>query len=303
MITRAQKRSRAETEKQDDDNEHKQRLKEDEIVLPSDFIEKHTNEFVIGCERVLEVDPSVRTIMLLNSFMLFYRTDDSDDIAKVSLQDAFTRLGSTIMGQQISNNAAMSIRKRFMDHFDGLFPTFLTLHKDLKDPEKRSIIKACGLSDRKLSYLESLALYFSENSKEIDTLFKTRDNDSEVVDHLVNNIKGIGPWSAKMFLLTALKRLNVFVPEDLGIARGFSRYISDKPELLAELMKNRGSVIKKSKIKHKKFNWTIYDDDIMEACADRFAPYRSIFMVLMWRLSSEDTMAMVKIEKEFMQQI
>ncbi|QID84677.1 3-methyladenine DNA glycosylase [Saccharomyces pastorianus] len=265
-----------------------------EVALPEDYIARHEEKFNVACQHILERDPSLLPHIKNNEFSLYLRKTQVPN----TLEDYFTRLASTIISQQISGLAAKSIKGRVVDHYGGTFPDYKVLFEDFKDPIKNAEIAKCGLSKRKMTYLESLAAYFTESNKEIEKIFGQEDNDEAVVDSLVTNVKGIGPWSAKMFLMSGLKRMDIFAPEDLGIARGFSRYLSDKPELEKELMRERGEV-KKSKIKHKKYNWKIYDDDIMQKCSERFAPYRSVFMFILWRLSSTNIEAMMKAEKDF----
>ncbi|CAI4061493.1 hypothetical protein SUVZ_05G2270 [Saccharomyces uvarum] len=264
------------------------------VALPEDYIARHEEKFNAACQHILEREPSLLPLIKSNEFSLYLKETQVSN----TLEDYFTRLASTIISQQISGLAAKSIKGRVVDHYGGTFPDYSVLFEDFKDPIKNAEIAKCGLSKRKMTYLESLAEYFTESNKEIENLFGQEDNDEVVVDSLVTNVKGIGPWSAKMFLVSGLKRMDVFAPEDLGIARGFSKYLSDKPELEKELMRERGEV-KKSKIKHKKYNWKIYDDDVMEKCSERFAPYRSVFMFILWRLSSTNTEAMMKAEKDF----
>ncbi|CAI4060618.1 hypothetical protein SKDZ_05G2200 [Saccharomyces kudriavzevii ZP591] len=264
------------------------------IALPEEYSARHEEKFNTACQYILGVDPSLLPFLKDNEFTLYSKKTQVSN----TLEDYFTRLASTILSQQISGLAAKSIKARVVDLYGGTFPDYKVLFKDFKDPVKSAEIAKCGLSKRKIVYLESLAAYFAESDKDIEKLFGQEDNDEEVINSLVTNVKGIGPWSAKMFLISGLKRMDVFAPEDLGIARGFSRYLSDKPELEKELMRERG-VVKKSKIKHKKYNWKIYDDDVMEKCSERFAPYRSVFMFILWRLSSTNTEAMMKAEKDF----
>lgn len=269
--------------------------------LPAEFIETHSEFFIQMCQFVLKVDPTLFPVLIAGNFSHYLKSSlkTNTDVFKVNLQDCFAKLGGAIIGQQISNKAASSIRERVSNYFGGDFPTYKALNEALKDPKKSQEIKECGLSVRKLSYLESLAQYFTDKIDEIEALFNGKDNDEEIIEQLVANVKGIGPWSANMFLMNALRRTDVFTPDDLGIARGFSNYASKRPELIEELMKER-TVVKKSKIKHKKYNWKIYDNDIMELCADRFKPYRSLFMFLLWRLSSDNIETMMKVQEEFM---
>lgn len=268
------------------------------VAAPEDYLEGHSDWFRIAIKHCLAVDPGLLPVIISKEFGLFSKQSSTK---KMTLQDHFGKLGSSILGQQISNKAAKSIRDRFISYFESDdFPDYELVYKSLQDPEQRPLIKACGLSQRKVEYMESLSQYFSENEKTIEALFSKKDNDDEVVEELVKQIKGIGPWTAKMFLISSLKRPDVFAPEDLGIARGFSNYISDKPDIVKDLMSKR-KTIKKSKIKHKKFNWKIYDDDIMTACADRFAPYRTLFMLILWRLASPTVQEALKNEDEFIQ--
>ncbi|CAL9733570.1 DNA-3-methyladenine glycosylase [Monosporozyma servazzii] len=269
--------------------------------LPAEFIETHSEFFIKMCQFVLKVDPTLFPVLIAGNFSHYLKSplESSTEVLKVDLQGCFAKLGGAIIGQQISNKAARSIRERVSNYFGGDFPTYEALYEAFKDPQKSQEIKECGLSARKLSYLESLAQYFTDNIDEIEALFNGKDNDDEIIEQLVANVKGIGPWSANMFLMNALRRTDVFTPDDLGIARGFSNYASKRPELIEELMKER-TVVKKSKIKHKKYNWKIYDNDIMELCADRFKPYRSLFMFLLWRLSSDNMESMMKVQEEFM---
>ena len=200
-----------------------------EVALPEKYIARHEEKFNMACEHILEKDPSLFPILKNNEFTLYLKETQVPN----TLEDYFIRLASTILSQQISGQAAESIKARVVSLYGGAFPDYKVLFEDFK-----------------------------------------------------------------MFLISGLKRMDVFAPEDLGIARGFSKYLSDKPELEKELMRER-KVVKKSKIKHKKYNWKIYDDDIMEKCSETFSPYRSVFMFILWRLASTNTDAMMKAEENF----
>ncbi|QLG71097.1 hypothetical protein HG535_0B01350 [Zygotorulaspora mrakii] len=263
-------------------------------IIPEEFREKHIKEFGDACDHILKIDGDLLDAITQNDFPLFLK---KDQVPK-DTDHYFTKLASAILAQQISGAAAKSIKKRFMDHFGGEFPSAMDVHHELSDTERRQEIRACGLSGRKMIYLESLTDYFVNHAEEILSLFETKGNDDEVIQELTENIKGIGKWSAKMFLVTGLERMDIFASEDLGIARGCSNYLGTRPWLVKELIKNRISV-KRSKIKHKKLNWKIYDDDLVEACADRFSPYRTVLMFILWRLSSTNVDAMAKNEADF----
>lgn len=269
------------------------RSREETVELPQDFAEKHIDTFVKGCHHILGVDPSLYDALLSKDFQLFLKREQPP----MDLNHHFIKLASSILAQQISGAAANSVKNKLMAYYGGHFPTYQavveTFHK--KNVQE---LRDCGLSARKVQYLESLANYFNDNEKAIEALFE-QDNE-EIASQLVANIKGIGPWSAKMFLVTSLERMDVFAADDLGIARGCSKYLDCRPEILKELMSKRvQGKTKRSKIVHKKKNWKIYDEDIVEKCGEMFAPYRSIFMFILWRLSSTNIDALAKREKDF----
>lgn len=273
--------------------------------IPQEYRDRHIPAFSDAMDFILKLDGSLVPVFMKADFELFKKPDmgyDGEPSDDAKLQNAFSKLGGAIVGQQISNSAARSIRIKFMALFDGTFPIYKELKEYVKTPDNIKNMRESGLSQRKVTYLESLATYFSDNEERLKQMYyhvESEDNDDEIMDDLVAGVKGIGPWTAKMFLISGLRRINIFAPEDVGIARGFSRYISDKPELLKELMDGRNAV-KKSKIKHKKFNWKVYDDDIMERCADKFAPYRTVFMFLLWRLSATGKLDVtVDVENQF----
>lgn len=274
-----------------DDDERKP---ESRVELPEDFKDRHTTQFCQACNHILQVDPTLYEIITKQDFPLFLKGKQEQR----TLGHHYAKLASAILSQQISGAAARSIKTKLMKNFDDEFPSHRQMHEQLGEPTGRETIRACGLSARKVTYLESLTEYFIKNEEEIEKLFSGEDNDDEIVEQLTKNVKGIGPWSAKMFLVTGLGRYDVFAVEDLGLARGCSNYLSNKPTLVAKLTDSRIAA-KKSKIKHKKLNWKIYDDDLVEMCAERFAPYRTVLMFIFWRLASTSVEAMEKNETEF----
>src|SRR5206468_2966660 len=121
----------------------------------------------------------------------------------------FQSLVSSIISQQISGSAARSIRQRLFDH---LAPENLTSQKlGTLTPEA---LRSVGLSAQKASYLLDLAQRV--NSGELRLEKMARLTDAEVIDELIK-VKGIGVWTAQMFLMFSLGRLNVFPHDDLGV--------------------------------------------------------------------------------------
>jgi DNA-3-methyladenine glycosylase II len=125
----------------------------------------------------------------------------------------YASLVRTIVGQQLSTRAARAIWQRLIDHFDGRAPTPEQVLA--ADPEE--LRAAAGLSRAKTSYLRSLAEHVLDGSLELERLEQL--DDEEVIAELIA-VKGIGEWSAHMFLMFQLGRPDVLAPGDLGIRRG-----------------------------------------------------------------------------------
>jgi DNA-3-methyladenine glycosylase II len=125
----------------------------------------------------------------------------------------YAALVRTIVGQQLSTKAARSIWLRIVEHFGGKPPTPEQVLA--ADPEE--LRAAGGLSRAKTTYLRSLAEHVLDGSLELDRLEELGDD--EVIAELVA-VKGIGEWSAHMFLMFQLGRPDVLAPGDLGIRRG-----------------------------------------------------------------------------------
>ncbi len=126
--------------------------------------------------------------------------------------DAFVTLARSIVGQQISVKAAQTVWDRF-----AVLPRKITPSNVLK--LKVDDMRAAGLSARKVEYLVDLALHFDNGALHI----KTWDamSDDEIIDELVA-IRGIGRWTAEMFLIFHLMRPNVLPLDDVGLINGIS---------------------------------------------------------------------------------
>ncbi|AAS53382.1 AFR011Wp [Eremothecium gossypii ATCC 10895] len=262
------------------------RAREDVGNIPIEYLSRHSDAFEKAVQYILSVDSSLLEVIVAKEFPQYLIATER----QLTLQSHFKHLASGIITQQISGAAARSIKSRVEQLFGGTFPNYVELQSKFAAGDSASLRK-CGLSARKVSYVESLTAYFNQNEMRLKHLFNS-GSDAEIVDDLVRNVKGIGPWSAKMFLVTSLHRQDVFAADDLGIARGCSRYLTARPEVLKKLMVSR-TTVKRSKIKHKNSNWRIYDEDIVESCGQLFKPHRTLFMFILWRLSSTNIDALL----------
>jgi len=143
--------------------------------------------------------------------------------------DAFTTLARSIVGQQISVKAAQSVWDRFAALMSQpathLAPTeVLAL--------ETAAARAAGLSARKVEYLVDLAAHFESGSVHV-AQWQQMD-DEAIIEELVA-IRGIGRWTAEMFLIFHLMRPNVMPLDDLGLLKGISvNYFSGEPVSRAE---------------------------------------------------------------------
>ena len=168
------------------------------------------------------------------------------DVALSSRGDAFTTLARSIVGQQISVKAAQTVWDRF-----ALLPKKMVPASILK--LKVDDMRAAGLSARKVEYLVDLAIHFDSGAIHSQS-FEQMD-DEAIIAELVA-IRGIGRWTAEMFLMFYLMRPNVLPLDDSGLINGISKgYFS-------------GEAVSRS--------------DIREVAA-AWAPFRSVATWYIWR--------------------
>lgn len=133
----------------------------------------------------------------------------------------FATLVEAIISQQLANSAAEAILRRFK----RLYPKFPKPIQILNT--KDSMLRSAGLSKMKVGYLKDLAKKVERGQIKIKTLSKM--NDDEIISHLTQ-VKGIGRWTAEMFLIFSLGRQDVFPVGDLGLRKGVQMAFS-LPEL------------------------------------------------------------------------
>jgi len=157
----------------------------------------------------------------------------------------FEDLVASIVGQQLSGKAAMTIYGRVEKELGGEIVPDKILRKHDKT------LRKCGLSYAKISYIKDLSRHVKEGKLHISTLDK--HTDEEVFEELVA-VKGIGRWTADMFLMFVLARPDIFPMGDLGINKGFK--LLTKKDL---------------------------EPEKMEKFALRWKPYRTVASWYIWR--------------------
>ena len=142
--------------------------------------------------------------------------DDHHKLVRADLKrerggDAYGALVRSIVGQQLSTKAAATIYGRMLELFGGHTPTPKELLE--VDPDK---IRAAGLSRPKIAYLRDLAVHVEEGTLELERL---PDLPDEEVTAQLTAIKGLGQWTADMFLMFHLGRPDILPVGDQGIRR------------------------------------------------------------------------------------
>jgi DNA-3-methyladenine glycosylase II len=125
--------------------------------------------------------------------------------------DAYGALLRAIVGQQLSTKAARTIYGRILDLFEGSTPS----PEQLLDADE-SDLRAAGLSGRKVEYVRDLASHVLAGELELDRLEELSDEDA--IEEIVA-VRGLGVWTAEMFLLFHLERPDVLSGGDLGIRK------------------------------------------------------------------------------------
>lgn len=161
--------------------------------------------------------------------------------------DPFLRLTRTIIGQQLSVKAAQTIFSRF----EKLFKKNINPEELLKIPENK--LREAGMSFQKIKYLKDLS---EKTIKEEIMLHELKHKQNEDVVTELIKIKGIGQWSAEMFLMFSLGREDVFSFGDLGLQNAIQK-----------LYKLRGKPTEKQ----------------MELLAKKWSPYRTYAAMILWR--------------------
>ncbi|KAJ6440332.1 DNA-3-methyladenine glycosylase [Purpureocillium lavendulum] len=220
-----------------------------------------------ACEHLIKVDERMRPLIEKNHCRVFSPEGLAERI------DPFESLSSGIISQQVSGAAAKSIKAKFVALFDqdggtGRFP-----HPS--EVAKFSIeqLRTAGLSQRKAEYIQGLAEKFAAGELSAQILHDAPYD--ELVDKLIA-VRGLGRWSVEMFACFGLKRMDVFSVGDLGVQRGMAAFVGRDV----------------AKLKSKGGKWKYMSEQDMLDLSAKFAPYRSLFMWLMWRVEETDVSTM-----------
>jgi len=169
-----------------------------------------------------------------------------DGLALGSRGDAFSTLARSIVGQQISVRAAQSVWDRLSDRLEAVTPGSLIRFR-------KPALQACGLSGQKADYLKDLARKFLDGTADVG---RWRGLDDETLITELTQLKGIGRWTAEMFLIFYLTRPDVLPLADIGLQRAICLHY------------NRGRALTLPR---------------MRGIGAKWAPWRSVATWYLWR--------------------
>jgi DNA-3-methyladenine glycosylase II len=138
-------------------------------------------------------------------------------VALASRGDPFSTLARSIVGQQISVKAADAVWSRLAASCPQMTPAAVLRRRP-------TTLRGCGLSERKVEYLRDLAAHFADGR--VDAAAFGALDDEAIIERLTD-IRGIGRWTAEMFLIFNLLRPNVLPLDDLGLLKAVSLHYLD----------------------------------------------------------------------------
>ncbi|MCW5597873.1 MAG: DNA-3-methyladenine glycosylase 2 family protein [Nitrosomonas sp.] len=168
------------------------------------------------------------------------------DSALQSRGNAFVTLARAIIGQQISVKAAASTWQKLSMTLMEVTPAHLI-------NTNTETLRSCGLSSRKIGYLQDLSRHFTDEGH--DEAVWQKMSDEALISHLVQ-IRGIGRWTAEMFLIFYMQRPDILPVDDIGLQRAVSIHY------------NREQPIEKSMLQSIAINWR---------------PWRTVATWYLWR--------------------
>jgi DNA-3-methyladenine glycosylase II len=153
-------------------------------------------------------------------------------LALGSRGDAFSTLARSIVGQQISVKAAQSVWDRLSDRLGAVTPVSLSR-------SRKPTLRGCGLSGQKVSYLKELASNFLDGTLDA-ARWHALDDEALILE--MTQVRGIGRWTAEMFLIFHLARPDVLPLADLGLQRAMRLHYNRGRTLSDARMRRIGAV-------------------------------------------------------------
>jgi len=174
--------------------------------------------------------------------------DQIGPIEREVIPNLYAALANTIVGQQISTKAQVTIWNRIQVRFGEITPEIILSHTEEE-------LQSCGISMKKARYIRDAAEKIVSKELDLEKLYTMSDD--EVCQHL-SQLKGIGVWTAEMLMIFSMQRKDVFSYDDIAILRGLRMVY-----------------------RHRKIT-----RELFEKYRRRFSPYSSIASLYLWEISA-----------------
>ncbi|ELZ49651.1 HhH-GPD family protein [Halorubrum coriense DSM 10284] len=189
----------------------------------------------------LRADPTMATLI-----------DRHGPLDVAPADDEFARLCTSIVNQQLSTASAAAIRERFVGVLGGDPTPDRVLAAD------RAALREAGLSGTKVEYLRNVAAAFRDDERDFTREGLAEASDEAVVDRLTE-ITGVGPWTARMYLIFALGREDVLPLGDLAVRRGFEQIYNGGESLSRAEMREIGEAWRPYRSYGTRYVWAEYE--------------------------------------------
>jgi DNA-3-methyladenine glycosylase II len=166
--------------------------------------------------------------------------------------DAFARLCTSIVNQQLSTASASAIHGRMVDALDGAVAPESLLAAD------EAALRETGLSGTKVEYLRNAADAFRDDDRDLTRAGLAAVDDDAVVDRLTE-IRGVGEWTARMYLIFALGREDVLPLGDLAVRKGIEQVYNDGDDLSRAEMHEIGAAWRPYRSYGTRYIWAEYE--------------------------------------------
>ncbi len=166
-----------------------------------------TETIADGCEALAARDPALAKAYARNGVPV-WRSEPA----------GFQSLAQIIAYQQISTSAAKAIWTRCLDHFGGAIDAAALLQADIE------VLRSCGLSGPKIKHMRSIALAIIQNRLDFPAIAKMNDASARI---MLVAVKGIGPWTADIVLMSSFGRLDVMPHPDVGLMKSYRLLTGD----------------------------------------------------------------------------
>jgi len=166
-------------------------------------------------------------------------------------EDEFERLAVSIVNQQLSTASATAVRERVFDLLDGQVTPDRVLAADER------ALREAGLSTAKVEYVRNAARAFQERDLTREGL---ADHDDQAVIDALTDIRGVGTWTAHMYLIFALAREDILPLGDLAVRKGIQQVYGNGAELSRDEMREVAAAWRPYRSYGTRYIWLEYEN-------------------------------------------